>query len=197
VIAGSGGQGVLLSGILIAQTAMRSGLNTTWFPSYGPEMRGGMASSVTIISNDEIGSPLLFKPNVLVALNELSLNKFICKLSDEAIIVANSSIILHKKRYKIYPYFIPASYIADKKVGNLKTANMVILGALIGILEAKDKKNSYKNSIEEKYITLYDVLLACEEVFLSPKLIEVNKKALKIGYDFIACTYKKLKRTSG
>jgi 2-oxoglutarate ferredoxin oxidoreductase subunit gamma len=193
IIAGFGGQGVLLSGILIAQAAMELGLNTTWFPSYGAEMRGGTANSTVVISDDEIGSPLVFKPNALIALNELSLDKFIYKMSDEAVIVANSSIIPQRKKCKVSPYFIPASYIADKEINNLKTANMVALGALIKVLETGiNDVNGKQQNYSEKSLTLDSVLSACEEVFaLKPQLIEVNKKALKAGYNF--GEYKNLK----
>ncbi|MDR3274543.1 MAG: 2-oxoacid:acceptor oxidoreductase family protein [Endomicrobium sp.] len=186
IIAGFGGQGVLLSGVLIAQAAMELGLNTTWFPSYGAEMRGGTANSTVVISDDEIGSPLAFKPNALIVLNELSLDKFIYKMSDEAVIIANSSIIPQRKEYKISPYFIPVSYIADKEINNLKTANMVALGALIKALETGSGYiNGKQQNYSEKSLTLDSVLSACEEVFaLKPQLIEVNKKALRAGYNF-------------
>jgi 2-oxoglutarate ferredoxin oxidoreductase subunit gamma len=184
IIAGAGGQGVLLAGILIAQAAMEQGLYTTWFPSYGAEVRGGTANSTVIISNDEIGSPLSFNPAILIALNELSLDKFMPKIGCdcEAVIIANSSIIPQGKQYKVKPSFIPVTDIADKEIKNVKTANIVAIGALIRILEIY-RKNVLAN---KNALTVGRVLFACEKVFSSkPSLIESNKKAIQVGYDFV------------
>jgi 2-oxoglutarate ferredoxin oxidoreductase subunit gamma len=179
IIAGFGGQGVLLAGILIAQAAIEQNLHTTWFPSYGAEMRGGTANSTVVVSDDEIGSPLAFNPNALVVLNEMSLNKFISRVPKNAVIIANSSIIPKNKEYKIKPYFVPMTDIADKEIKNLKTANMVAVGALLKILEktAQDKKD---------ILTIESVFKACEKTFAAKSnLIEINKKAIQSGYDFI------------
>jgi 2-oxoglutarate ferredoxin oxidoreductase subunit gamma len=182
VIAGSGGQGVLLAGILVAQAAMEQCLYTTWFPSYGAEMRGGTANSTIVISDDEIGSPLSFNTNILVALNELSLDKFMPKMVHKAVIIVNSSIISQKKQYKVSPYFIPATDIAYKVMKNVKTANMVAVGALIKVLEIH--KNDV--SVNKNNLTIESMLFACENFFSSKIiLVELNKKAIQAGYDFV------------
>ncbi|GHT08473.1 2-oxoacid:ferredoxin oxidoreductase subunit gamma [Endomicrobiia bacterium] len=184
VIAGFGGQGVLLAGTLIAQAAIEQGLHTTWFPSYGAEMRGGTANSTVVVSSDEIGSPLAFNPDTLIALNEPSLNKFISRVTDNAIVIANSSIIPQNMEYKVKPYFIPVTDIADKEIKNLRTANTVAVGTLIRILELH--RFNIQQNTDEKGITLKSVLSACEKIFASkPQLIETNKKAIQAGYDFI------------
>jgi 2-oxoglutarate ferredoxin oxidoreductase subunit gamma len=184
VIAGFGGQGALLAGTLIAQAAIEQGLHTTWVPSYGAEMRGGTTNSTVVISSDEIGSPLAFNPDVLVALNEPSLNKFISRVIDNAIVIANSSIIPQNTEYKVRPYFIPVTDIADKEIKNLRTANTVAVGTLIRVLELH-RFNAQQNT-DKKGLTLKSVLSACEKIFASkPQLIKINKKAIQAGYDFI------------
>ncbi|MDR0800427.1 MAG: 2-oxoacid:acceptor oxidoreductase family protein [Endomicrobium sp.] len=186
IIAGFGGQGVLLAGTLIAQAAVEQGLYTTWFPSYGAEMRGGTANSTVVVSNDEIGSPLAFNPNALIALNELSLNKFMPRLADDAVIIVNSSIIPQNTEYKVKPYFIPVTDIADKEIKNLKAANTVAVGALIKALEIRRLNIPERQNTDEKGLVLKSVLSACERIFASkPQLIEVNEKAIQAGYDFI------------
>jgi len=170
IIAGFGGQGVLLAGTILAQSAMEEGLNTTWFPSYGAEMRGGTANSTVIISDDEIGSPIAFNPSGLIALNALSLDKFLPKMSEKAVIIANSSII-NKDDYKNKNIiFIPISEIADKEIGNIKAANMVAVGALVKVLNVPALEN---------------VLNAVKTAFAKKEgLVELNIKAVKAGYDY-------------
>ncbi len=170
IIAGFGGQGVLLAGNILAQSAMEEGLNTTWFPSYGAEMRGGTANSTVIISDDEIGSPIAFNPSGLIALNALSLDKFLPKMSEKAVIIANSSII-NKDDYKNKNIiFIPISEIADKEIGNIRAANMVAVGALVKALNVPSLEN---------------VLNAVKTAFAKKEgLSELNIKAVKAGYDY-------------
>jgi 2-oxoglutarate ferredoxin oxidoreductase subunit gamma len=203
IIAGFGGQGVLLAGTLLAQAAIEQGLHTTWFPSYGAEMRGGTANSTVVVSTDEIGSPLAFNPNALIALNEPSLNKFMPRMIEGSVIIANSSIIPSDKEYKIKPVFVPLTDIADKEIKNVKTANLTAVGALIKALELYAEGNCGEDSSKRrqspqkqegdlcdledtKVLTLKSALAACEKVFSSkPALIEVNKKAIQAGYDYI------------
>ena len=173
ISAGFGGQGVLLAGTLIAQAAIEQDLKTTWFPSYGAEMRGGTANSTVIISDEEIGSPVAFAPSALIALNRPSLERFLPKMKEDAVVIANSSLIDSKdfesdKRIK----FIPISEIADKQVGNIKTANMVAVGALIKHLQAP---------------SLDSCLKALETAFYAkPKVIPLNIKAVNAGYNYKA-----------
>ena len=170
IIAGFGGQGVLLAGTILAQSAMEEGLNTTWFPSYGAEMRGGTANSTVIISDDEIGSPIAFNPSGLIALNALSLDKFLPRMSDNAVIIANSSIINKVDYQNKNIIFIPISEIADKEIGNIKAANMVAVGALVKALNVPALEN---------------VLNAVKTAFAKKAgLAELNIKAVKAGYDY-------------
>ena len=183
IIAGFGGQGVLLTGTLVAQAAIEQGLHTTWFPSYGAEMRGGTANSTVIVSDEEIGYPIAFSPNALIALNEPSLNKFLPKMTKDAVIIANSSIIPADKNYMITPYFVPMTDIADKEIKNVRTANMVAAGALVKALELCATQSC---KTEREILQLSNVFKAVEKTFYSkPELIDINKKAVQAGYDFI------------
>jgi 2-oxoisovalerate ferredoxin oxidoreductase beta subunit len=130
-IAGFGGQGVLLLGQLVMEMGMKEGLEVSWLPSYGPEMRSGSAHCHVCLSKDRIGSPLLSNPDVLVAMNEFSLHKFGCE-------VARSGVILYNGRGLPSDFnspdaqviCIPASEIADS-IGSAKAANIVMLGAIL------------------------------------------------------------------
>src|SRR6201987_4580202 len=130
-IAGFGGQGVLLLGQLLAEMGMREGLEVSWLPSYGPEMRSGSAHCHVCLSKDRIGSPVLSRPDVLIAMSELSLRKFAASVAPggtiiygreqlpEDLSISNAQVVC-----------IPASEIADK-LGSAKVANVVMMGALL------------------------------------------------------------------
>lgn len=171
ISAGFGGQGVLLAGTLIAQSALEQNLQTTWFPSYGAEMRGGTANSTVIISDEEIGSPVAFAPSALIALNKPSLDRFLPKMKESgAVIVANSSLIPKEEYNDERIVFIPITEIADKHVGNIKVANMVAVGALIKRIPAP---------------SLEHVLKGLATTFATkPNLIPLNIKAVNAGYNW-------------
>jgi len=170
IIAGLGGQGVLLAGTILAQSALEQNLKTTWFPSYGAEMRGGTANSTVIISDEEIGSPIAFSPSGLIALNTLSLNKFLPRMIEGASIVANSSLINPNEFNDKRINFIPISEIADKEIDNIKAANMVAIGALIKLTQVPNL-DSISKAIQTAFAK-------------KPALIEVNIKAVNAGYNY-------------
>ena len=131
IMAGSGGQGIMFAGTLLAHAAMEEGLNVTYFPSYGAEMRGGTANCAVIISVENIGSPVVTNPSALLAMNEGSLERFASKVKKGGLIIVNSS--LSKKEMRIDGVEvskIPATELAEK-LGDSRVANMVILGAYI------------------------------------------------------------------
>ncbi|MDR2860794.1 MAG: 2-oxoacid:acceptor oxidoreductase family protein [Elusimicrobiota bacterium] len=176
IISGFGGQGTLLAGALIAQSAVEQDLETTWFPSYGAEIRGGTANSTVIVSDDEIGSPVVFHPNALIALNEQSLDKFVPNLMEDAIIIAP-----YENRFngKFNYYFVETTKIAEDETKSSKTANMVAVGALLAALE-----NRVQN--KEPFLTCDSAFKACQKAFAQkPQFIELNKKAILAGYNFI------------
>lgn len=131
IIAGTGGQGILFMGKVLAQAGMLEGKQVTWFPSYGAEMRGGTANCTLIISEDMIYSPVLINPDILIAMNCPSLERFQPVLKKKGLLFFDSSLINNVAfRDNIVPFGIPATKIADA-AGNTKAANMVMLGALI------------------------------------------------------------------
>ena len=157
-IAGFGGQGVLLLGQLLAEMGMREGLEVSWLPSYGPEMRSGSAHCHVCLSKERIGSPLMSHPDVLVAMNEISLRKFAAQVAPGGTIIYRRERCPKISRFpKSQVVCIPASEIADK-LGSAKVANVVMMGALLEeteclasetamkVLEAKVKNPACWNS---------------------------------------------------
>ena len=153
-IAGFGGQGVLLLGQLLAEMGMQEGLEVSWLPSYGPEMRSGSAHCHVCLSKERIGSPLVSKPDVLIAMNEFSLRKFAAQVAPGGIIIYGREEVPEDfSAPQAQIVCIPASEIADK-IGSAKVANVVMLGALLeeteclspatamSVLEAKVKKTA-------------------------------------------------------
>lgn len=172
LLAGFGGQGILFAGKQIAKTAMHNGKNVSWLPSYGPEMRGGAANCSVIISDKEIGSPIINRPDILIALNLPSYEKFAGKIKEGGILIANSTLIPDKcARTDIKSYYIPATQLASDN-GLTGGANVIILGTLLKVTDLFDY---------EDFVNL--MVAGIPET--KQKLIENNKRALKMGYDFV------------
>ena len=132
VFAGFGGQGMLLIGKFVAMANMLDGKHVSWLPSYGPEMRGGTANCSVIVSDEEVGSPMVNNADVLIAMNLPSLDKFEHTVKPGGLIVVNSSIIDRKvQRDDVKVVYCDAARIADE-VKNPKGANVAILGAMMG-----------------------------------------------------------------
>lgn len=171
LLAGFGGQGILFAGKQIAKTAMHADKFVTWLPSYGPEMRGGTCNCSVIISDDQIGSPLVTEPDILIAMNLPSLDKFESSVVSGGSVFIDSSLISRKcVRSDIKAFYIPASELAEKN--NLSgMANVIFLGAII----AKTQMFEYD----------YFLKLLTESIPASKAhLIEINKKALDLGYNY-------------
>ncbi|MBQ6833374.1 MAG: 2-oxoacid:acceptor oxidoreductase family protein [Lachnospiraceae bacterium] len=131
IFAGFGGQGVLLMGQLLAMAGMMEGMNTSWIPSYGPEMRGGTANCSIMISDKEISSPIVTRATAVIAMNRPSLEKFENTVIPGGKLFVNSSIIdIKSTRTDIDVYYVPCNEIAHE-LGNDKVANMVMLGAYL------------------------------------------------------------------
>ncbi len=131
VIAGFGGQGVLFAGQLLAYAGMDAGKNVTWIPSYGPEMRGGTANCTVIISDEVIGAPIVAQPDVVIALNQPSFEKYEAIVKPGGLLVINSSLVNSVcGRDDITVIYITANAIAAA-AGNAKLMNMAVLGALL------------------------------------------------------------------
>jgi len=140
IISGFGGQGGLAIGKNLAEAGMAEGLNVTWAPSYGPEMRGGTANCSVVLSDKPVGSPVFAHPTELIALNEPSLAKFESGVQPGGTVFVNSDVVTDKvQRTDLHAYYIPCSQIAEE-VGNPKVGNMVMLGAYVaqtGLLKSE------------------------------------------------------------
>jgi len=168
IIAGFGGQGVLLLGKLLAHLGLLEDKNVSWIPSYGPEMRGGTANCTVVISDGIIGSPIVPDPDTVIALNRPSLEKFENFVIKDGLLLYNKSLIeITPKRTDIKSVAIPASDIANE-LGNVKLTNMVMAGAYLEI-----KKLFNFDRLEE---ALKDVVSARWH-----KLIPLNLKAIERG----------------
>ena len=132
IIAGFGGQGILLAGKLLAQTAMKAGKEVTYMASYGAEVRGGTANSMVVIAENKIACPLVSKPDSLIVLNKASLNKFGPRLKRNGLLIMNSSLIDEEPGLddSIEVVAIPADELAVE-LGSHKSANMVAVGAYL------------------------------------------------------------------
>ena len=131
IIAGFGGQGVLFAGQLMAYAAMDSGLEVTWIPSYGPEMRGGTANCTVIIADESIGSPTVRNPRAAITLNLPSFDKYEPLVAAGGVLIGNASMINRGfKRQDVQSVLIPANEIAEA-IGDKRLMNMVVLGALL------------------------------------------------------------------
>ncbi|NMA94082.1 MAG: 2-oxoacid:ferredoxin oxidoreductase subunit gamma [Clostridiales bacterium] len=172
ISAGFGGQGALAIGKNLVEAGMREGLEVTWTPSYGPEMRGGTANCSVVLSEKRIGSPVFSSPTDLIALNLPSLNKFAGKVKPGGNIFINSSTVSEKvERSDVNVYYVPCGEIADK-VGNPKAVNMVMLGAYIGVSEAV--------KVETVETIIREMFAGAKE-----KYIPANIAAFQSGIDFV------------
>ena len=171
IISGFGGQGALFAGQLLAYAASDAGKNVTWIPSYGPEMRGGTAHCTIIISEEEIGSPIVMNPSITLALNLPSLDKYERLIQPGGLMVANKSLINRLvQRTDIDSIHIPANTIAEE-IGNSRLANMVVLGAMITlrpVLSSDSLKKALEDHLPERH----------------KKLLPANFKALNYGANF-------------
>ncbi|MCM8900219.1 2-oxoacid:acceptor oxidoreductase family protein [Caldicoprobacter algeriensis] len=131
IIAGFGGQGIMLMGQLLAYAGMLEGKNVSWLPSYGPEMRGGTANCNVIISDEPVASPIVTEATAVMVMNRPSLDRFEGAVMRGGLLLVNSSLIDKKaSRDDIEVCYIPANEIADQ-LGNSRVANMVMLGSYI------------------------------------------------------------------
>ena len=167
-----GGQGVLSIGKSLVEAGMDEGLEVTWAPSYGPEMRGGTANCSVVISDKPIGSPVFTHPTELIAINLPALEKFEPKVVEGGLIIVNSSVVEQKvERTDVKAYYVPCIDIATE-LGNTKVANMVMLGAYIkatGALKVETVQEMIKNMFTGR----------------KAKLVPMNMEALQKGMECI------------
>ncbi len=171
LLAGFGGQGILFSGKFLAYDGLLEDKEVSWLPSYGPEMRGGTCNCSIILSDTKIGSPIVSNPNVLVAMNLPSLDKFENAAVPGAKIFVDSSLIDRKvNRDDVEVYYIPATKLAsDENLPGL--ANMIMIGHVIakaGVMPYKNVDATMKKLVPAK----------------KQNLIELNIKAVELGYNY-------------
>ena len=131
VFSGFGGQGALFAGQVLTYAAMDAGRHVSWIPSYGPEMRGGVARCTVIISDEEIGSPIVRNPDVAIVFNNPSMEKFQQELKSDGLLVVNSSMVnVPIERQDIRVYQVAGNQIAIE-MGDVRMTNMVLLGAML------------------------------------------------------------------
>ncbi len=169
-IAGAGGQGALLLGQSLVEMGVREGLEVSWLPSYGPEMRSGSAHCHVCLSKERIGSPLISHPDILIAMNELSLRKFAPEITPHGLILYNGEKLPHDfEAPEANVVCIPAQGIADR-LGSAKAANIVLLGALLE---------------ETDCLSPTTAAAVIEEKVKKAVFVEINRMALQAGREFI------------
>lgn len=168
LISGFGGQGVMAMGKSLAEACVKQGLNVSWLPSYGPEMRGGTANCAVVISDGEIASPIVSIADAVVVMNNPSLDKYEPAVRPGGMLMLNSSVVTKRPvRTDIRAVSIPANAIAQQ-LGNDKVMNMVMLGALVQLLGC---------------VRLETVEEMIREIYTGPKaaLAELNRRAAALG----------------
>jgi 2-oxoglutarate ferredoxin oxidoreductase subunit gamma len=172
IVSGFGGQGALFAGQLLTYTGMDEGWHVTWFPSYGPEMRGGTAHCIVILSDEDIGSPIISRPTMCIVMNPPSMDKYEPLIIPGGLLVANSTLVRDRsKRDDIDAVYVPANELAAE-LGSVKMANVVLLGAMLGkreILPIDSIKRTMDQHIPER----------------RKHIIEPNKRALDRGVRFV------------
>ena len=169
LIAGFGGQGVLFTGKFIANAALLEDKQLSWLPSYGPEMRGGTCNCSVIVSDEPVGSPIVTEPDILIAMNRPSLDKFESAVVPGGEIYVDSSLVDRKvERTDVTVHYIPATRLSTEK-GFDGIANMIILGSVVHHSKIVDEANipaAMGKVVSAKHKNLYDF----------------NLKAMELGY---------------
>ena len=171
IIAGFGGQGVLLAGEVLANAFMLNDKNVTWYPSYGAEMRGGTVNCEIVTSDEDVSEVNKADADFVVALNQASFDRFLPKIKQGGCMIANSTLVKEAKtRSDIKYVFAPMTKLADD-LGNVKMTNILALGILAktsGLVDVKTLENALDTVIPPH----------------RKNLLPLNIKALKIGYEY-------------
>ena len=168
LIAGFGGQGILFSGKFIAYKGLMEDKQVSWLPSYGPEMRGGTASCSVIVSDEPVGSPIVSNPDILIAMNLPSLDKFESTVAPGGMIFADSTLIERKvTRNDVQVFYIPATQLASDN-GMPTLANMIIVGKVLKEIGDYNEEN---------------ITTALKKVISAKRadMLDINLKAMRIG----------------
>ncbi len=169
IMAGFGGQGIMAMGQLVTYAGMVEGKNVSWMPSYGPEMRGGSANCSVIVSESPVGAPTVNAYNVGVFMNQVAFDKFVPNAEEGATIFVNSSLVKSKvERDDVTVYYVPVNDIAQESTGNPRTANMVMLGAVLEAMPIVDR-----NTVMDVFTKVFGEK--------REKLKPINDEAMKAG----------------
>ena len=171
LFSGFGGQGILFAGKFIAYKGLTDEKQVSWLPSYGPEMRGGTASCSVIVSDEPVGSPIVSTPDVLIAMNLPSLDKYENTVAKGGIIIMDSSLIERKvMRDDVTVYAVPATKLASDN-GMPTLANMILVGKLLKVLD----------DFREESVTA-----GLKKVISAKRadMLDINRKAMQIGADY-------------
>ena len=171
IIAGSGGQGVMLLGKVIAEAAMLQGYQVIYLPAYGPEVRGGTSHCMVTIADQEIGSPYVTTADSLIILNKPSLERFKTKVKSDGLLILNASLAKIDALAKVEVRQFPFSDLAIK-LGNIKVANMVALGSYLAVKKLIKIKN---------ILAVFKLMAPAGNL----KILEINQLALKEGEGLI------------
>ncbi|MBR4163416.1 MAG: 2-oxoacid:acceptor oxidoreductase family protein [Solobacterium sp.] len=171
LFAGFGGQGLLFSGKVLAYKGLIEEKNVSWLPSYGPEMRGGTANCSVIVSDDPVGAPIVLTPDVLVAMNLPSLDKYEKAVRKGGYIFVDSSLIERKvQRDDVNVYYVPATRLASEN-GAPTLANMILMGKLLSVLDSYTEETvdaALKKCISARHADM----------------LELNRKMMEIGKNY-------------
>ncbi len=175
LFAGFGGQGVLFAGKVVAYAALIANKQLSWLPSYGPEMRGGTANCSVCVSDEAIGSPLVTNPNVLIAMNLPSFDKFIDAVEPGGVVIVDSSLIDKKvERDDVTVYYVPSSSLAEEN-GLSGLSNMILVGKLFQSVCTADGDYKFCDA---------DILdQAVQKCIPARKaqMLDFNRKAIQLG----------------
>lgn len=172
LIAGFGGQGVILIGQLLGYAASEAGKHATYYPAYGAEQRGGTANCTVVIGDEEIGSPVVTQLDIVIVMNEPSLDRFESWVKPGGTIIVNSSLVSRQVgRTDIKAVYIPANDIA-RQIGSEKIANMAMLGAYLALSS----------------VLPVEVIVATMKAKLAdkPQFLPLNEGAIEAGFTLAA-----------
>jgi 2-oxoglutarate ferredoxin oxidoreductase subunit gamma len=168
IISGFGGQGTLFAGQILAYTGMDAGKYVTWIPSYGPEMRGGKARCTVVVSDEEIGSPIVRRPSSAIVMNIPSMQAYEPAVKPGGVLVVNSSLVdITSDRTDISALYIPATSMAGE-MGNPRVANMILLGAwaaATGVVTPRQLAQALTDHLPEN----------------KQRFVAINQMALRVG----------------
>ncbi len=171
LFSGFGGQGILFTGKFLAYKGLMEDKQVSWLPSYGPEMRGGTASCSVIVSDEPVGSPIVSNPDVLVAMNLPSLDRFESSVVPGGVIIADSTLIERKvARDDVTVYYVPATRLASEN-GTPTLANMIIAGKLLSIF-GEDNEDDLRRALGK--------VISAKRA----DMLEVNLKAMQLGANY-------------